>query len=202
MTKNGKLRKLQNWSANRNWRIDYIFYPADKGMLVTGIKNPMGVISIVGMLLFLGGFTYIMIRGGELVNIKPPVSVCLFGFAMAAVGSIFHEKIRKRNWPTIAAKVLDYETQSGRTPQNHSIWAIRALCKFEIDDKEITCTPEITWPKRRGEAWKNTYIEEMPDGSKCCHLLVNPENPHETYLVAAKQPTSRWSQFLTRSAQS
>jgi hypothetical protein len=188
MENKSKLRKLQEWSDNRkNWRIDYIFYPEDKGYRVTSIKNPMGYVSMIGIFLFLGGFAYLMIKKDEVSNFTMPVSICLTGFVLAAVGSISHELIRKRNWVTIEAHCLDHETKLGRTANNVHLWALRTLCKFEINNQEILCTPEATWPKRKSEAWKDHFIQERIEKQGICMLRVNPNNPHETELLRSKK---------------
>ena len=148
----------------------------------------MGWISIAGILLFLTSFAYFMIKQDRNENIELTIAAFVLGFVMAALGSIFHETIRKKGWPTIRAQCLDHETKFGRTPDNHKIWTMRLLCRFRIDEQEIECTPEVFWPKRKGEEWKRSYLAEDSEGALFCSLLVNPENPHETYLLARKEP--------------
>ena len=150
--------------------------------MVKGIENPMGIVSLLGMILFLGGFAYLIIKRESIENIAMPVSVCILGVVLGAVGSILHEKVRKGNWVMVSAECLDHETKLGRTPQNAHLWALRALCRFELNGSEIDCTPEITWPKRKGEDWKDIFIST----ESTCMLLVNPERPIEVELLKLK----------------
>jgi hypothetical protein len=124
-----------------------------------------------------------MIKKDEVSNIMIPLTISLTGFIMGAAGSIFHERMRKRNWVTIEAHCLDYETKLGRTIDNSHLWALRTLCKFEINNQEILCTPETTWPKKKGEAWKDHFIQERIENQGICMLRVNPNNPYETELI-------------------
>jgi hypothetical protein len=178
-----KIRRLQNWAANRHWRIDYIFYPEDQGLRITKIKNPMGYVCLVGLLLCLSSFAYLMFKQDEVRNLMLPVTLFIVGFVMAAVGTLTHEWIRKRNWLKLEVVCLDYEIQLGCTADHHYIWAMRTLCKFEINGEEILCTPEAHWPKRKGEAWSRRYLQESDEGAGICYLRVDPENPYETELL-------------------
>jgi hypothetical protein len=178
-----KVRKFQDWSSNRNWRIDFISWTEDGDKpMVKGIENPMGILSLLGVMLFLGGFIYLIVKRESVENLALPVAVCAIGVILGAVGSILHEKVRKQSWISLDAECLDYETKLGRTSQNAHLWALRALCRFEMNGSEIQCTPEITWPKRKGEAWKSTYISDRA----ICTLLVNPKRPREVELLRQK----------------
>jgi len=178
-----KVRKLQDWSANRNWRIEFISWAdEDDKPMVKGIENPMGILSLLGVMLFLGGFVYLIVKRELIENLAIPVGICIAGFILGAVGSILHEKVRKQNWVTVNAECLDYETKLGRTSQNAHLWALRALCRFEMNGSEIRCTPETTWPKRKGEEWKNTFISDQAT----CTLLVHRKRPREVELLKLK----------------
>ena len=183
MNPQSKIRQIQDRSANRDWRIDFISWAGDDSKpMVKGIENPMGILSLLGMMLFLGGFAYIMIKRGSVENMAIPISTCIIGVGLGAVGSILHEKVRKRNWITVNAECLDYETKLGRTSKNAHLWALRALCRFELNGAEVLCTPEITWPKRKGEEWKYSLISNQAT----CTLLVNPKRPREVELLRLK----------------
>ena len=183
MNHQAKIRQIQNWSANRNWRIDFISWAEDESKpMVKGIENPMGLVSLAGMMLFLGGFAYLIIKRASIENIAIPVTACIIGVALGAVGSILHEKVRKGNWITVSGECLDYEAKLGRTSQNAHLWALRALCRFELNGSEIQCTPEVTWPKRKGEGWKDNFISNQAT----CTLLVNPKRPREVELLKLK----------------
>ncbi|CAA6676481.1 Unannotated [Lentimonas sp. CC4] len=95
------------------------------------------------------------------------------------IGIDFAQQNKKKGWVTVEATCIDHETKLGRTPQNAHLWALRALCKFEIDGEEIQCTPEITWPENKGEGWKREFILEDGNSIASCSLLVNPSNPRE-----------------------
>lgn len=178
-----KVRKLQDWSANRNWRIDFIPWAEDGDKpMVKGIENPMGILSLLGVMLFLVGFVYLIAKRESIENLAIPVAICVTGVILGAIGSILHEKVRKGNWITVNAECLDYETKLGRTSQRAHLWALRALCRFEVNGCEIQCTPEVTWPKRKGEEWKEKYISDQAT----CILLVNPKRPREVEFLKQK----------------
>lgn len=174
-----KLREVQDWSSNRNWRINFISHAEENKPMVNGIDNPAGFISLLGIFLFIGGFGYIMIKRGSVPDFTAPLSACVVGFLMAALGSILHSKIKKKDWVIVEATCIDYETKLGRTAQNAHLWALRALCEFEIDGKEIRCTPEITWPEKKGEDWKRTFIRDENKSIATCSLRINPSNPRQ-----------------------
>ena len=183
MNYQSKIRQFQDWSANRKWRIDFISWAKDESKpMVKGIENPMGFLSLFGMTLFLVGFVYLIIRRESIENLAIPVSACIIGVALGALGSILHERVRKGNWITVTAECLDYETKLGRTSQRAHLWALRALCRFELNGSEIQCTPEITWPKRKGDARKDRFISDQAT----CTLLVNPQRPREVELLRLK----------------
>ena len=178
-----KLRDIQDRSINRNWRIDFISWAEDNKPMLNRIENPMGILPLFGMLLFLAGFGYLIVHGGSVENLSVPISACIAGVSIAITGSILHEKMRKKKWVTVNAECLDYEIQFGRTPQNGHIWALRALCRFEFDGKQVLCTPEMTWSKRKGEEWKHHFISENETTGASCQLLFNPGNPKETEFL-------------------
>lgn len=190
-----KFEKIRNRSANRNWRIEYIFYPKEQGIRQTKITNPMGYISLSGIILMGVSFSFLFIKKDEIENIITPVLIFFLGFIIAALGSIFHEKIRKKNWQSIQAKCLDHETQLGRTSNGNWTWTMRTLCEFEFEEKEMRCTPEIHWSKRKGEDWKHEYFQKENEDITYCILSVNPDNPHETELQRTK--TSNQTQWST-----
>jgi hypothetical protein len=144
----------------------------------------MGWVSISGIFLLLTSLAYLLIKKERNEHMELTIMAFVLGFSMAALGSMFHETIRKRNWPAIRTQCLDHELKLWNRPQR--VCAMRALCKFELDEKEITCTPEISWPKLYGEKRKEKYLEKDSDGLFFCTLLVNPQNPHETYFQKLK----------------
>ena len=113
---------------------------------------------------------------GSIENMSLPLAACVTGFVLAAVGAILQEKLRKQAWISVNAECLDFEIQLGSTAQGGQLWALRALCRFELDGTAIlTCTPETTWPKSQGEGWMESFISKQAT----CTLLVNPHRPRE-----------------------
>jgi hypothetical protein len=174
-----KLREIQDEASNRNWRINFISHAEENKPIVNGIDTPAGAISLIGIFLFLGGFGYIMVKRGSVPDFTTPLSLCVVGFLMAFSGSMLNKKIKKKEWIAVESTCIDHETKLGRTAQNAHIWALRALCEFEINGEKIQCTPEITWSERKGEGWKRQFIRKDDQGITTCTLLINPSNPRE-----------------------
>lgn len=63
--------------------------------MVKGIEIPMGILSLLGIMLFLGGFAYLIVKRESIENIAIPVAICVAGVILGAIGSILHEKVRK-----------------------------------------------------------------------------------------------------------
>lgn len=168
---------------NRNWRIEYISHAQPGKPMLHTIHNPMGIVSLFGMLLFLGGFIYLFVKRSEAENLVVPITLCVVGLVLAIVSNLLHEKLRKQNWIQVEAKCLDHELIEGRNRENGRVFALRALCEFELNGEAVRCTPESWWPARRGEAPLTNYIRDPGMDFAASRLRVNPENPREVEFI-------------------
>jgi hypothetical protein len=144
--------------------------------MAKGIANPIGIVALLGAMRFLGGFAYIMIKRESIENISLPLAACVTGFVLAAVGAILQEKLSKQAWITVNAECLDFEIQLGSTAQGGQLWALRALCRFELNGKGKLRTPI--------DSGTPTSAERHKDYKRVCHnkrpLQPDPGGFHST----------------------
>jgi hypothetical protein len=197
-------RRKQVERINQYWRIPAILPggPNKANWVPTSpIFTPLMVVAVLGFLWFFIQLIRLSQSHGDALATDAAIHRDLLNaisfLALGFVSKVLLERIRRKNWARVSAKILDQEMRYTLGTTGLWAWRLRLLCEFVLNGQTYRVTPDLFPPSESGrrtipllqrnqlrgmEAPADSvvaYVKTITEPGGELTLLVNPDDPLE-----------------------